>query len=287
MGKKEELLQRYAGGTRHVCPEICSKCSNKCCENGGCMLMPIDIEPFTVEHIIQMIDSGKYVIEIKAYDYNAVLADLSTREVDDDGVFRINKPHSACSLLTKKGCDLSEKERPCLGLLLVPDKGLCCKQLVPKNERINSWKQQASIMEKVVQHYADKDSYSLAIESFDEVAKKFYYKLMKNELFEKYDESVTCCYARWLQIDLFNKIMVIANSFGTSTKIINNLVELYFSKEYKRISGRLVAVQIMCIPYYTVTGRNLPESKKQDFNAIIDALTKYNIEFCPLKRPTL
>lgn len=77
-----------------------------------------------------------------------------------------------------------------------------------------------------------------------------------------------------LKINLLDKIMVIANSFGTTTKIINKLVELYFSKGYKRISGRLVVVQIMYIPYHTVTGRTL--SEKEDFNAIIDALTRYN-----------
>lgn len=274
MDKKRSFLQRYAKDKRYVCPEICSKCPHKCCENGGCMLMPVDIEPFTVEHIIQLIDSGKYVITIKVYDYNAVLTCLSSREVDDNGVFRINKPHSTCSLLKEKGCSLSEEERPSMALLLVPNENFTCRQLLPSYEIIDSWKRQASIMKKVVYYYSGKDSYSLAIESFDEVAKKFYYKLMENELFEEYDESVTCYWAMQLKINLLDKIMVIANSFGTTTKIINKLVELYFSKGYKRISGRLVVVQIMYIPYHTVTGRTL--SEKEDFNAIIDALTRYS-----------
>lgn len=286
MDKKISFLQRYAKDECYVCPELCSKCPHKCCENAGCMLMPVDIQPFTVERIIQLIDSGKYIITIKVYDDNAVFTCLSTREVDDNGVIRISKPHRACSLLKEKGCKLSEEERPSMALLLVPDENFTCRQLVPSYEITDSWKRQASIMEKVVKHYSGKDSYSLAIESFDEVVKKFYYKLMKNQLFEKYDESVICCYARRLQIDLFDKIMVIANSFGTSTKIITKLVELYFSNEYTRSSGRLVAAQIMCIPYYTVTGRNLSESKKQDINEIIEALNEY-IEFCPIKRPTL
>ena len=97
---------------------------------------------------------------------------------------------------------------------------------------------------------------------------------MENELFEKYDESVTCHYAMQLKINLFDKIMEIANSSGTSNKIINKLVELYFSKGYTRISGRLVVAQIICMPYYTVTGREL--SEKEDFNTITDALIKYN-----------
>ena len=140
--------------------------------------MPVDIEPFTVEHIIKLIDSGKYIITIKVCDYNAVLTCLSTREVDDNEVFRISKPHRTCSLLTDKGCDLSEEERPSMALLLVPSENFICRQLVPSHEIMDCWKRKASIMEKVVQHYSGKDSYSLAIESFDEVAKKFYYKLI-------------------------------------------------------------------------------------------------------------
>jgi len=156
---KKGFIRKKTLFRKHINKELCSTCKMCCCKISGCNAIPLDIEPFTVEHIIELIDKGIYSI---SYDFENILHPfpvLLSREIDS-GVFNLNDRHKSCALLGKNGCNLSEDERPSMALLLIPKmhmfypKDRACKQLLKEKEFVKMWKEKADIMEEVVKHYS-------------------------------------------------------------------------------------------------------------------------------------
>ena len=157
---KKEYIKRKTRRKKYINPELCSTCIDSCCKRSGCNAIPLDIDPFTPEHIIELIDKGIYSISHTFWYNGKVFPVLMSREVGT-GVFNFSEEHNSCSLLGKNGCILSEEERPSMALLLVPkqhvffDEWRSCKPLIRTREFLTLWWKKADIMEKVVQHYSN------------------------------------------------------------------------------------------------------------------------------------
>lgn len=156
---KKEYIKRKTRGRKYINYELCSKCLDKCCNKSGCHAIPLDVEPFTPENIIRLIDKGIYSISYIC-GYNRIIPILRSREVDS-GIFNLSDKHKQCSLLGEHGCTLTEDERPSIALLLIPrlhpfhEEWRDCKLLVKTKEFIKMWSDVTDIMEKVVKHYSN------------------------------------------------------------------------------------------------------------------------------------
>lgn len=175
---KKEYIKRKTRGKNYINHELCSTCLNPCCKSSGCDAIPLDINPFTPEHIIELIDKGIYSISYTFSYERDIIPVLQSREVDA-GVFIFSDEHKACALLGEHGCVLSKEERPSMALTLIPkshlffDEWRSCKQLVKSREFINMWWEKVDIMDKVVLHYSNgKDIETLYKEYVDGKNKK-------------------------------------------------------------------------------------------------------------------
>lgn len=157
---KKEYIKRKARNRKYINSELCSTCPYSCCKYSGCDALPFDIEPFTRENVIRLIDKGIYSITYTFTYDRRVIPVLRSREVDA-GVFNLSNQHKPCALLGENGCILTEEQRPTLALLLIPklhpfhDEWRNCKSLVRTREFIKMWDKVSDIMEDVVEHYTD------------------------------------------------------------------------------------------------------------------------------------
>lgn len=155
---KKEYIKRKTRFRKHINHELCSTCIKCCCKSCGCDAIPLDIDPFTPKHIIELIDKGIYSISIAYSSIEVVLPILRTRELEA-GIFNFSNKHKQCSLLGEHGCMLSEEERPTLALLLIPRPYLFdknqrnCKQLFNTKQFLKMWWEKIDVMEEVVKHY--------------------------------------------------------------------------------------------------------------------------------------
>ena len=157
---KKEYIKRKTRGKNYINPQLCSTCLKPCCKSSGCDAIPLDINPFTLEHIIKLIDKGIYSISY-TFSYNGeIIPILQSREVDA-GVFIFSDEHKPCSLLGEHGCTLSKEERPTMALTLIPkphlfiDEWRSCRQLIKTKEFLKLWCQKIDVMDKVVEHYSN------------------------------------------------------------------------------------------------------------------------------------
>ena len=155
---KKEFIKRKTRRKKYINPELCSTCLEPCCKASGCDAIPLDVEPFTTEHIIELIDKGIYSISY-TFGYRGELFPILRSREEGTGVFNFSDEHKPCSLLGEHGCTLSEEERPTMALLLIPkqhvyyDEWRSCKQLLKTRKYLNLWRKQVNIMEEVVEHY--------------------------------------------------------------------------------------------------------------------------------------
>lgn len=156
---KKDFIKKYTHNKSCINHDLCSTCINPCCKVSGCDALPFDVEPFTKEHIIELIDKGIYSISYANLTRGKVIPVLRSREVGA-GVFNFSTENRPCSLLGKNGCTLTEKERPTMALLLIPkqhvffDEGRSCKQLLSTKTFIKLWSKKVELMEEVVKHYS-------------------------------------------------------------------------------------------------------------------------------------
>lgn len=161
---KKEYIKRKVRHKKYINPELCSTCLYPCCKYSGCDALPFDINPFTVENIIKLIDDGIYSITYTFTYDRRVIPVLRSREIGAD-VFNFSNKHQQCSLLGENGCKLNEDERPTLALLLIPkehpffDEWRMCKSLVKTKEFIKMWDEVSNVMEDVVKHYTKGKSF--------------------------------------------------------------------------------------------------------------------------------
>lgn len=156
---KKEYIKWKTRGKNYINHELCSTCLKPCCKSSGCDAIPLDINPFTSKHIIELIDKGIYSISYTFSYKREIIPILQTREVSA-GVFIFSDDHNRCSLLGEHGCTLSKEERPTMALTLIPksnfffDKWRSCKQLIKTKEFLKLWYEKVDIMDEVVLHYS-------------------------------------------------------------------------------------------------------------------------------------
>lgn len=271
---KQEFLQARLGGKKYIQYEKCKHCNPSCCEVGGCLLLPFDIEPFSVENVITQLDTGKYSIRAAIFSKDDIQFHIQSRE-EGAGIFSISKPHTRCSLLSSSGCTLSEAERPSYALTLIPgDYGLgSCKQAVSKQEAKQMWTEVRDVMEAVVEHYAGgKKCIEVVTESLEEAAMDIYQRFLSEKDFPNY--SFVMVNAITLQVNMYDKIMEIAQSNGTEDKIIRRLVK--WESQQQILDGYNaydVAWRLLLFgPYRTMNkdGKNASIAQK------VEACRKYN-----------
>lgn len=223
---KEEFFQTRFKGIEFVQPKKCAQCTESCCQKGSCMLLPMDIDPFSVENVIEKIDTGKFSITATVLKDKRIQLRLHSREIDSE-VLDINKPHTQCSLLTPTGCSLSIEERPSYALTLIPgDSGSgSCKQAMYPSEVSKMWDEVQDTMETVLVHYSGgKNSRQVVIESFDKVANDIYQNLLYGSPFKNYSHIVTNSIL--FGENLYDKIMILSKSAGTTARVLLQLVSL-------------------------------------------------------------
>lgn len=218
---KKEFLQERLKGLEYVQPEKCAKC-HKCCEAGGCAVLPMDIEPFTVENVMKEINLGKFSISVEVLTRDVIFLTLNARECDSNGI-DIFKSHTRCSLLTQKGCGLDRVNRPAFALALVP--GDPCKRMIDDDELLQMWSKEQEVMEQVLKICSGgKSSLRVLHEHFDRTAKEIYEMLLSKKTVK--DFSNTCKAAVVFGESLYAKIIRIANSEETTNNIVAKLVKL-------------------------------------------------------------
>lgn len=218
---KKEFLQERLKGFEYIQPEKCAKC-HKCCEAGGCVVLPMDIEPFSVENVIKEIRIGKFSISVEVLRRGLTFLMLNARECDSNGI-DIFKPHTRCAILTSKGCGLDEVNRPAFALALVP--GDPCKRMIDDDELLQMWLMKQDVMEQVLKILSGgKSTLQILLEHFESSAKEIYEMLLSKTKVK--DFSLTCKAAVVLGENLYAKIIRIANSEGTTDSIVAKLVNL-------------------------------------------------------------
>lgn len=225
--KKKEFLQKRLEGVEYIQSEKCAGC-RKCCENCGCSVLPMDIEPFSATSVIKEIDEGKYSIELEVRGYGVPFLGLHARECDSD-IIDIYKPHTRCALLTEKGCTFEEEEdRPAFALAFVP--GNPCEKMISNEEYYQMWGEEQVIMEEVLRHFSNgKSSLQVMQEHFDKVAMEIYEMLLNKTESKDYYHIVKASIR--MGENLYKKIIRISNSEETTSDIIARLVNLEADKQ--------------------------------------------------------
>lgn len=117
-------------------PDHCGLCKGQCCKNLAGSYTPEDIGTITPEHILDLLNTGKYAIDWWDGDARFTLVDTSRyynlsrtyylrpRHRNLPAIAKLNDPDhapSTCINLTPKGCSLSFKERPYQCKALIPN----------------------------------------------------------------------------------------------------------------------------------------------------------------------
>ena len=119
--------------------EICADCKGICCQRFACTYHPHDIRPFTVEHILYLIEEKGATIGCEEFGRIALLrprrqGEPQTSYATDETKF------GACIHLTEKGCRLPYAERPREGRALKPRRdGNCCYPKKFREKLIKEW----------------------------------------------------------------------------------------------------------------------------------------------------
>lgn len=225
MNKKEFLRERLKG-IDYIQSEKCAGC-RKCCENCGCSVLPMDIEPFSTTSVIKEIDAGKYSIALEVLGCGVTFLGLQARECDS-GIIDIYKPHTRCALLTEQGCMFDEEDRPAFALAFVP--GNPCEKKISNEEYYQMWGEEQVIMEEVLRHFSNgKSSSQVMHEHFDKVAMEIYEMLLNKTKSRDYFRIVKA--SIMMGENLYRKIIRISNSEGTTSDIIARLVNLEADKQ--------------------------------------------------------
>lgn len=223
---KKEFLQERLNGIEYIQPEKCAKCG-ECCKHGSCSVLPMDIEPFTVENVMREIEMGKYSIDLEVIHCGVTLSGLHVRECGS-GTIDIYKPHTQCTLLTEKGCMLNEITRPAMALAFMP--GDPCEGKISDEEYFQMWAREQDIMEQVIKICSGgKSSLQLVLEHFDKVAMEIYEMLLNKTKARNYSDSYMAAVASGE--NLYKKIIRIANSQSTTDRIVERLVNLEADKQ--------------------------------------------------------
>lgn len=218
---KKEFLQKRLNGIEYIQPERCALCKN-CCICGSCSVLPMDIEPFTVENVMSEIKVGKYSVSLEVLPNGNIFSDIHVRECGSN-IIDIYKPHTKCDMLKENGCSLSKESRPIMALAVVP--GFPCRNMISDKEYFQMWLVQQHTMEQVVKICSEgKSPLQLMLEHFDKVAMEIYGVLLNKTIARDYSDSYMASVVSGE--NLYEKIIRISNSQGTTDRIIERLVDL-------------------------------------------------------------
>lgn len=270
---KQEFLQAWLREEQYIQPEKCKNCRQSCCEEGGCLLLPIDIDPFTVENVIAKLNTGDYSITAVVFSKGDIQFHIQSRETEGE-IISINKPHTRCALLKSDGCPLSREERPTYALTLIPGEygPGSCKQAIPREEVRKMWFEVRDVMEEVVAYYSGrKTGKEVVIESFDKAALSIYQSLIGERKFLNYTRVMIN--ATLLQVNMYDKIMEIAKANGTVDNIITTLAKLDSQKNVRNYNAYDLAWRLLIFgPYRVMENRTDDTSISEK----IKACKKYN-----------
>lgn len=157
---------------------ICEKCGGKCCQRGGCGLMPCDVSEMSVAGIRRMLDTGNYSITFFCAGLEGEILPIPIINAREVNAGRVNNSiiRKPCALQGQKGCKLSDDERPTMGLLYIPNAKGHCRILVDAMEAFMEWFPYKTIMDEVVFEETGKSSeelfYSGCVQAAMEIRQK-------------------------------------------------------------------------------------------------------------------
>jgi len=149
--------------------DMCKTCGGKCCQENGCVYLPQDFKSLDFEYLKNEIDKGYISISGQPFsgfrndDAWSYLLCLRARNVNADVVDLLTSG-GPCSLLADTGCQLSEEDRPSLGLLVKPTKiGGPCKRMYDTDVCLQ-WLDYAQVLSELVKYYTNKDVRDVLVE---------------------------------------------------------------------------------------------------------------------------
>lgn len=183
--EKQDFLTRIltrGNGIPHIDCKLCSSCGGRCCKDGACGLMPVDIPDKTIKGIINQLRSGKFSITFFCLEIAEGIVEpipvIAAREIDA-GTVNKSIIHRPCALLRSNGCLLTEKDRPTQALLLIPQPNNRCKSLLKPKDVWNAWLPYRDLLEEIVKIETGKNSSQLFKEGCCEAVEHFRRRLAK------------------------------------------------------------------------------------------------------------
>lgn len=138
--------------------EICSKCKGRCCKNMGCHYSPRDFEKIEFEYLKNRIEKENISIDwwdgdiLSINEYSRVYY-LRCRNIDSE----IVNPSwgGQCMNLTDNGCNLSFKDRPLGGKMVIPQESYNCINEYSKEDCVKEWRAYHSVLDKLCDYFKE------------------------------------------------------------------------------------------------------------------------------------
>lgn len=208
--EKRLYLRRLKSG-KFINRKVCKACGGQCCKAASCMLMPYDIDPYTSNQIISLINKELLSIEV-FFKPGKTIPYLAIREKGHD-VFSILTSHSTCSMLGENGCKLSPGERPLGALAMIPSAKSFpdCASTIPISEIVSAWDapENACIMLEVIRHYSPE-------------------KAIENIVFEKFQQFEDELLSNTCRLNKTDKYLVYQSGMVLGYKFKKNVRDLVF-----------------------------------------------------------
>lgn len=135
---------------------ICAECGGECCKSSPGIYSPGQIEPFTLDRIMQMIRNEQCAVDYWEGDIESsdLYSCIYYVRPAGKGAKRLVDPswEQECVQLTPNGCKLSTNNRPLQCLALVPVNGMRCKSEpgYSKEDFVRTWRLHQEVMRLVV-----------------------------------------------------------------------------------------------------------------------------------------
>ncbi len=225
MTKKEFLLEKlniiqsfYPNTNLEPFPE-------QLCTRHSCSLLPLDIDPFTAENIIDRIDNGLYSIAVMKYNSDYIPY-LVIRNNNSD-VFIKNIISGKCSMCTKNGCLFPKDYKPIFSNVAILD-NFNLISIVTSLELAELWFRNRNVMNEVISHYSSETPEELFYDSLKGFSKCFLEKLLNGESINEYEMATFSKIEddSTLQFSVLEYITDLANENGQLEElwyILNNL----------------------------------------------------------------
>lgn len=185
MTKKEFLLEKL-NFIREFNPNTyLDTLPKQVCNYHSCLLLPLDINPFTAETIIDRIDNGLYSIAVMKYymDYIPYLVIKNDRS----DIFMRNILSGKCMMCSQEyGCLFLKKNKPIFSNIVVINNSLPIS-IVTSMDLSEMWFRKRNVMNEVISHYSSETPEELFYDSLKGFSKCFLEKLLNGESINEYE----------------------------------------------------------------------------------------------------